>query len=82
MLEQLGYRVVSYSTTKEALHYARKKRLRAILLDNQIENSKRVEIRRKVRSFDTITPIIFFNSEHTGNALNKRGGKGIPVQVG
>jgi DNA-binding response OmpR family regulator len=81
MLEQLGYRVVSYFTAEEGLHYARKKRLRAIMLDNQLEDVKRVEIRRKVRSFDTITPIIFFSSQHTENMINKRDGRGVSVQA-
>ena len=80
MLEQLGYQVVSYSTAEEGLRYARKRKLRAIMLDNQLENNKRVEIRRKDRSFDVVTPIMFFGSRHSGNVINKRG-KGIPVQA-
>lgn len=52
------------------------------MLDNQLKNDKKIEIRRKVRSFDVVTPIIFFSSEHTGSAINKRSGKDISVQVG
>lgn len=81
MLEQLGYRVVTCFKTEKALLYARKRKLRAIMLDNQLEDSKRVEIRRKVRSFDVVTPIIFFGNRCVGNIVDKRGGKTISVKV-
>lgn len=70
MLKQIGYRVVFYSTAEEGLHYARKKRIRAIMLDNQIENRKKNKICREVRNFDTITPIIFFSGRRTGKAID------------
>ncbi len=79
MLEQLGYRVVTCFKAEKALLYARKRKLRAIMLDNQLEDNKRVEIRRKVRSFDVVTPIIFFGSRRIGNIADKRVGKTIAV---
>lgn len=63
MFKQNNYKVVSCMTADEGLAEAEKGGYSAIILDNWFAESSGVEICRKIRVFDSLTPIIFFSGE-------------------
>ena len=59
LLTVAGFRVSVTSNPTEALHLAANKHFDALLLDNWMQDVTGVELCRRIRSFDQLTPILF-----------------------
>ena len=75
MFNETGYKVTSCSTAKEGLSYAQKGGFAAIILDNRFEETSGLEICQEIRTFDKVTPIIFFS----GKAYQKDKDEGLAI---
>jgi two-component system alkaline phosphatase synthesis response regulator PhoP len=62
VLEQEGFRVVSCETSEDALRLAKKGNFSAIVLDCRLANIGGLEICRQIRTYDKLTPIIFYTA--------------------
>jgi DNA-binding response OmpR family regulator len=62
LLENEGYRVVSSSTSEEALQLAKENSYSAIILDLHLMEISGIEICRQIRNYDQQTPIIFYTA--------------------
>ena len=63
MFKQTNYEVASCLMADEGLEKAKKGGYSAVILDNWLAGTNGVEICKKIRFFDTRTPIIFFSGE-------------------
>lgn len=62
-LSPLGYEVISVHTITEALSRAAAGDFRAYLIDGWLADGSGIELCRKLREFDSHTPIIFYSGE-------------------
>jgi DNA-binding response OmpR family regulator len=63
MFKQINYEVTSCATAEEGLEKAQNGSYSAIILDNWLAGISGVEVCRKIRIFDSVTPIIFYSGE-------------------
>lgn len=63
MFKQIDYETTICTTAEKGLEEAEKGGYSAIILDNWFANTDGVEICRKIRIYDSKTPIIFFSGE-------------------
>jgi len=70
VFNQAGYEIES-CTQSECLEQIRREEFLAIILDNYFYGLSGTEICRKIRSFDKITPIIFFSGEARQAEIDK-----------
>ena len=63
MFKQNNYDVISCVTAIKSLGEAEKGGYSAIILNNWFAESSRAEVYRKIRVFDSLTPIVFFIGE-------------------
>jgi DNA-binding response OmpR family regulator len=63
MFKEADYEVTSCMTADEGLEKAERGIYSAIILDNWLSETTGVDVCRKIRIFDTTTPIIFFSGE-------------------
>jgi CheY-like chemotaxis protein len=62
VFQQKGYKVDSCGQT-DCLPRVRQEKFLAFILDNYFDGIKGTEISQEIRSFDQVTPIIFFSGE-------------------
>jgi DNA-binding response OmpR family regulator len=63
MFGLIDYDVITCSTAADGLHCARQGGFSAIILDYRLVDLCGAEICREIRSFDVLTPVIFFAAE-------------------
>jgi two-component system, OmpR family, alkaline phosphatase synthesis response regulator PhoP len=61
LLTLAGYEVVTASSTRDGLEFALHESFALIMLDNWYAQGSGVELCKKIRAFDSHTPIIFFS---------------------
>jgi len=61
-LEILGYEVVSANSGADALRLTREQRFDTYVLDNWLADMSGIELCKRIRAFDTDTPIIFYSA--------------------
>lgn len=62
VLEREDFTVVTCDSSAEGLLLARQNNFSAIILDNRLADISGVEICRRIRSYDKLTPIIFYSA--------------------
>ena len=70
VFNQAGYEIES-CTQSECLEHIQGEKYLAIILDNYFDGMSGIEICREIRSFDKITPIIFFSGEARQAEIDK-----------
>lgn len=63
IFKQIDYEVISCITASEGLKKAESRNFSAVILDNWLSETTGVEICKRIRVFDSVTPIIFFSGE-------------------
>ena len=71
MFKQKDYQVTSCMTAEEGLIFARENRYGAIILDNRFKGIGGANVCREIRSFDTVTPSIFFSGDTRRDEVEK-----------
>ena len=62
ILRLSGYEVTTADTVAEGLRLAREQTFDLIILDNRFKSSSGVELCRRIREFDSHTPILFYSA--------------------
>jgi CheY-like chemotaxis protein len=70
VFQQAGYKIVTCSQ-KDCLNLIHEEKFLAIILDNYFDGLKGTDICREIRSFDQITPIVFFSGEARQSEIDK-----------
>lgn len=63
VFQNAGFAVVSCHTPEEGMRYARTKNFAAIITDFHLAEMNGIDLSRAIRTFDEITPIVFFTGE-------------------
>jgi DNA-binding response OmpR family regulator len=71
VFQEEGFEVIVSNSPEEGLLQARKGKFGAVILDNRFESLSGVETCKKIRSFDSKIPIIFFSGEARQNEIDK-----------
>ena len=85
LLEQDGYEVVGAGTVAEAFTYARSVGFDLYLIDRWLPDGEGIELCRKIRTFDSTTPIVFLTAdarETTRAQAMAAGAQGYMVKPG
>lgn len=64
LLDRQGYQVETAETLNEGLEMARGEDFDLFLLDYQLDDGNGKELCKKIREFDSDTPILFFSASH------------------
>lgn len=64
LLDNQGYHVETTETLNDALALAQNGAFDLFLLDYELEDGNGKELCKKIREFDTATPILFFSASH------------------
>ncbi len=62
LLGQAGYEVATATNVAEGLSLARRERFDLYLLDSRFRDGDGIDLCRRVRAFDSDTPIVFYSS--------------------
>jgi DNA-binding response OmpR family regulator len=60
-LRENGFEVVNVANPEEAIHLAQTERFSLYILDNWMEGMSGIELCKRLRKFDSRTPILFFS---------------------
>jgi DNA-binding response OmpR family regulator len=71
LLTLAGYEVVTANSTRDGLEFVIHESFALILLDNWYAQESGVELCKKIRAFDTDTPIIFFSGASLESDIKK-----------
>lgn len=63
VFQNAGFEVVSCHTPEEGMRYARTQNFAAIITDFHLAEMNGIDLSRAIRTFDAVTPIIFFTGE-------------------
>lgn len=63
IFQNVGFEVISCHTPEEGIRYARTNKYAAIITDFYLNGMDGTDLSRVIRTFDQVTPIIFFTGE-------------------